>query len=399
MKFMAPLILACLIAAWVSAAADEYPITVLPAEHKSMTDPATGTQLTFLTTDPAKDNNLYFHERSWLADGAVILFNSTRENGGLMGYVVSTGELLRLTTPSGGLGGATAAITGCGFYALRGREAVQFTLKIEPSEDPANTPSKANLVERVICTLPEGSGGTGLNESCDGRHLSIGLSGGVVGAEPAIYIIDIVQGSARELCRPPDPPGYAYHVQWSHTNPNLISYAALAQRLMVVDIRDGIPRNVYKAWPDELVTHESWWVNDQILFCGGVHPYPTEESHVKVLNITTGEVRIIGAGAWWPEASPETIAQYNWWHSDGSDDGRWVVADNWHGDIMLWEAKTTRPRLLTAGHRTYGKGDHPHVGFDRASRAVVFTSHMLGNEDVCIAEIPAAWQSENRQNR
>ena len=72
--------------------------------------------------------------------------------------------------------------------------------------------------------------------------------------------------------------------------------------------------------------------------------------------------------------------------------GRWVAADNWHGDIMLFEGKTSRPRLLTAGHRTYGKGEHPHVGWDRAGRQVVFTSHLLGSPDVCVATVPEAWQ-------
>lgn len=31
---------------------------------------------------------------------------------------------------------------------------------------------------------------------------------------------------------------------------------------MVVDIREGNPRRVYPEWAGELVTHESWWVND-----------------------------------------------------------------------------------------------------------------------------------------
>ncbi len=95
------------------------------------------------------------------------------------------------------------------------------------------------------------------------------------------------------------------------------------------------------------------------------------------------------------EGSPSDIARYNWWHADGSDDGRWIVADNWHGDIALFEGKTTRLRILTSGHRTYGKGNHPHVGFDRAGKSVIFTSHKRGRQDVCIATIPDAWQREN----
>jgi len=380
------------------AAAIEYNIEVLPPEHKKITDPKTGVELTFLTTNPAKDNNLYFHDRSWLADGSVILFTSSRDGGGLMGYLVQTGELLKFTTRKGKLGGATAAVNGAGFYAIRDGEVLQLTLQIEPSDDLQAGPSKATLTERHICDIPKGASGTALNESCDAKYLSVGLTGGEVGDKPAIFIIDIASGEIRELCCPPDPPGYAYHVQWSHTNPNLLSYAGLKQRLMIVDIRDGIPKNIYKARPNELVTHESWWVDDQMIFCGGLHPYPNEDAHVKVIDVKTGVVRIIGAGAWWPEAEPVDLAKRNWWHADGSDDGQWVVADNWHGDIMLFEASTTRPRLLTAGHRTYGKGDHPHPGFDRASKAVVFTSHMLGGENVCVAEIPENWRAEIRQH-
>jgi hypothetical protein len=160
----------------------------------------------------------------------------------------------------------------------------------------------------------------------------------------------------------------------------------------LVDIRAGVPRNVYLAEEGELVTHESWWVNDQLLFCGGKSPTATEVSHVKVLNIYSGQVRIVGAGAGWPEATPAEAARLNWWHAAGSADGRWVAADNWHGDIMLFEGKTTRPHLLTTGHRTYGKGAHPHVGWDRKGEKVVFGSELLGNPNVCVATIPKAWQ-------
>src|SRR6266550_3878147 len=69
-----------------------YPLEVFPTEHKRITDPKTGAELLFLTTAPENDSNLYFHEYSWLADESVILFTSSRTNGGLMGYVTATGE-------------------------------------------------------------------------------------------------------------------------------------------------------------------------------------------------------------------------------------------------------------------------------------------------------------------
>ena len=369
-----------------------YEALVLPAEHRILTDPQTGAELTFLTTAESTDTNLYFHDRSWLSDGSMILFVSNREHGGVMGYIAATGELVSFTTADGALGGATAALTGRRFYAMRGNHVLEVSVEITVPDNPSAKPSEVAVTERMICQLPSVVPNTALNESCDGKRLSLGVRGADTGDKPAILIIEVESGASRELYRFDDPNAYQVHVQWSRTAPHVLSYAGAPQRLMLIDIREGIPRNPYKAWPDELVTHETWWVKDQMLFCGGVHPKPTEDAHVKLLDTHTGEVRIIGEGAWWPEGSDAEIAKHNWWHASGSEDGRWVAADNWHGDIMVFEGKTSRPRLLTAGHRTYGTGEHPHVGWDRAGRQVIFTSHMLGSPDVCVATLPEAWQ-------
>jgi len=404
------------------AAPVPYALEVLPPEHRRMTDPKTGNELLFLSTAPEKDSNLYFHERSWFADESVILFTSSRAKGGLMGYVTATGELIRFNTPEGGVGGATAAAKDNAVLAARGRTIVEIKISIEPSDAPRLHASRITGRERILCTLPDGSPATALNASCDGKYVAFGVTGfSDKKRGPAIYKVDLKTGKFSEVCRLPDPPGYAGHVQWSRTNPNLISfaggrgptgdvtgpvhassgpedYAGRGQRLWVVDIRKGIPRNVYLAQEGELVTHESWWVNDQLLFCGGKSSPPAVLSHVKILNIYSGEVRIGGAGAWWPDASAENAARLNWWHAAGSANGKWIAADNWHGDIMLFEGKTTRPHLLTSGHRTYGQGEHPHVGWDRKGEKVIFVSHMLGDQNVCVAIIPKAWQEEISAN-
>ena len=404
------------VACAATAADTAYPIEVLPPEHQRITDPQTGAELLFLTSGPATNLNLYFHEYSWLADESVILFTSTRAQGGLMGYLTETGELIRFTTPLGKLGGATAAARGNALFAVRGRDVVEIKLAIQPSSLPAARPSRVTATERVLCSLPDGAPSTSLNPSCDGKYVALGVSGFADPTRgPAICKINVKSGKLSDVCRLPQSRGYGGHVQWSRTNPNLISfaggrgptrdiagsartstgpedYAGSEERLWVVDIREGVPRNVYRAEEGELVTHESWWVNDQILFCGGKTPTPAVLSHVKVLDIYSGIVRIAGAGAWWPGALPSEAARLNWWHAAGSANGRWVAADNWHGDIMLFEGKTTRPHLLTAGHRTYGHGEHPHVGWNRKGEKVVFGSHLLGGLNVCVATIPKAWR-------
>ena len=156
--------------------------------------------------------------------------------------------------------------------------------------------SRVTATERVLCTLPDGSPSTSFNPSCDGKYVAFGVTGfSDAKRGPAICKVDLKSGQLSEVCRLPEPPGYGGHVQWSRTNPHLISFAGgrgptkdvagptpiatapedycgRGQRLWVVDIREGIPRNAYLAEEGELVTHESWWVNDQMLFCGGKTP-------------------------------------------------------------------------------------------------------------------------------
>lgn len=372
----------------VAAVAESYTLTVLPTEHERDTDPRSGVELLYLTTDPADETNLYFHERSWLADGSLILFYSEREAGGLMGYVTATGELVRIHSDTGGFVGATAAHQGARVWAMRGDEVLELSITIDTSVSPSSVTAN----ERLVCALPPAKGRTALSESADGKRLAVGATGLPDGGNPAIFVVDAETGVFRIVCRVGDQPGYDGHVQWSRTDPYMLSFAGRFPRLQLLDIRDGRPRSAYSQLENELVTHENWWVNDCILFTGGLHPEPTEDSHVKMLDTKTGEVRIVGVGAWWPGGEDEAVAKQNHWHASGSPDGRWIAGDNWHGDITLFEADTTRPRGLTNGHRIYGGGAHPHVGWDREGKQVVFTSHKRGDANVCVATVPESWQ-------
>lgn len=381
-----------------AAFGDRYALEVFPTEARRMTDAHTGVELLFLTSGPTENQNLYFHQRSWMQDDSVIFFHSRRPRGGLMGYVTATGELVRITASDGrSLRGATAAVKHPAVYAMAGDRVLELRLEMALSKQPEKTRSRIWARERLIAEVPDSIGQ--LNESCDGKFLSLG------GADPerpgswAVFTIGTQDGTVRRVCgMPPGVTTKVSHVQWSITNPFLISFAGAPIRIWVVDIRDGRPWAPYVERTGELVTHESWWINDLILFCGGIHEKPLEDSHVKTLDPRTGEVRIVGEGAWLPGMDSATLAKHNWWHAAGSPDGRWVAADNWHGDIMLFEGLTARPRLLTVGHRTYGGGAHPEVGWDRHGEQVVFGgSYMLGDgTHVCVATIPAAWQEEAR---
>ncbi|UCH36159.1 MAG: hypothetical protein JSV65_07350 [Armatimonadota bacterium] len=373
------------LAVWAHSDDAEYRLPVLPAEHKRVNDPLTGADLLFVTTSPARDHNLYFHQRSWLADDTVLLFTSDRPEGGLMGYLFATGELVRFVTPTGGLGAATAAREGNRVFAARGRDIVELSVVVEPADDPGQMPSTVTATERVICTLPEGAAlQASVTENCDGSLL--GLDVRWPDGKQGIAVANVATGEMREVCR----FDFAGHLQFSMTNPNLVSVAGLESRLVVVDLRSGKPRVVHEQAEGEHVTHECWWVNDSLTFCGG---YRDKESHVKVVDVHTGEVRIAGAGAWvpWVGDGDDVLNRWNWWHAAGHESGRWIVADNWYGDVVVFDGRTTQMHRLTLGHRTYGRGQHPEPGWDRSGTRIVFTSEMLGGVDVCVGTIPDIW--------
>jgi len=399
-----------------------YKLSVFPPEHRLTSDPESGAELNFITSNPAPDINLYYHQRSWLANSAAILFYSQREAGGLMSYRVETGEIVRITGPDGGAcTGATAAIHRNTIFAVWKKQAVEIEPNIEPATCPGKTSAQARI--RILGELgPTTLNYYELNESCDGQYLAYGMMGFGENGGPVIALIDVETGTQRALVALPPDRGPVHHVQWSRSNPYLLSFSSLmepyklragpllpsngptdypnrCQRLWVIDMREGVPRNVYQAVEHELVTHAVWWIDDTILFTGAIQaPVETEWSHVKVLDVRRGDVRILGAGSWWPKATPEEMSHLNWWHPAGSEDGHWVVADNWHGDIMLFEGRTARPHRLTQNHRTYGHGDHPHPGWDRKGNQVIFTSHQQGSADVCVASLPPAWQEHVRSN-
>ena len=364
-----------------------YDLKVFPPEHKHMKDPLTGVDLLFVTTHPDKDVNFYFHERSWLSDGSMLFFTSKRPDGGLMAYLFQTGELVQVKSPAGGIGGATAGRQGAVLYGVRGRDVLKLTFSVEPSQDPLKEPSRVTAAEHVICTAPEELAGVGqLSENSDGTLLSSLGSG-------SILVVDVAAGSIRKVWQ----GDFAGHLQFSRTLPTMLSFAGKENRLMVMDIRDGQPRVLHEQVPGELVTHECWWVNDTLTFCGG---YRDGESAVKVIDYHTGKISIVGTGAWVPwkyedppvEPDPmDLLNRWNWWHACGDENGLWIAADNWYGDIVLFDAKTTQMHRLAIGQRVYSSGEHPHVGWDWKSRQVVFASAMLGNPDVCVATLPETW--------
>jgi len=377
---------------------------VLPAEREVTTDEVSGVTVIFVTTNEADDLNFYFHERSWLPDGSLLIFTSQRTGRAEpFGYVEETGELVRLCPESESAGSAfTAARYTNNLYLVRDGAVYDWAINVVPGTGDGDT--KVTVGERKICDLPSGIRlRSALNDNATGRYLSLGFNRD--GSETdEIIAIEKATGKIVTVAK---VEGDISHVQFSWTNPEMVMFARYnpgGDRAPLTDKESGLDRRQCRFWfadfsdrppwpghwqrPGELVTHECWWVDNLVTFCGG---YRVEESHVKVLDLRTGVIRIIGAGSWWADGTPFELSKRNWWHAAGDPRGRWVAADNWHGDIVLFDARTTEERLVTQGHRTYGGGAHPHVGWAPSGDRVVFASNKRGNADVCIAIIPQEW--------
>ncbi len=363
---------------------------IYPAEHEITTDSETGAKLIFVTTDTSRDNNLYFDWNCWFKDLSMMTFISWRTGRGeLFGYLSGTGELVRLNPQEDVaiITQATVDYKTHDIYVRTDNEIYQWHIQIEFSDDSSK--AKNVLVnERKIVTTPVSSKFfSALSQSADCKYISATIRNEKELTQ-SIIAVNIQTGEITTLLTW-DQTHHFSHVQFSKYNPNLLRFSYYPHRIWMIDTRKpGSAIKVHLQEEGELVTHEDWWVNDQLTFCGG---YRHEQSHLKVIDIHTQKTRILGGGSWLPDKSPFELSQFNWWHASGSQDGKWVAADNWHGHIAIIDERTSHLRLLTKNHRIYGGGDHPHVGWAPDSKSVEFTSHTRGNPDVCIAYLPEAW--------
>jgi hypothetical protein len=373
---------------------DQWTGRIYPPEHKIVIDSTSGAKLIFVTTNPAKDLNFYFDWNCWFKDQSCLFFTSDR-NGKteLFGYVPKTGELICCSPEKEDKNYWFGVVDYQSYdvYMTGNNSMIAWNITIGFNRDSTKV-EKVTVKERTVAKAPEGKKiSSALTQSGDCKYLAVALAPNDRPFEKEIVSVDIRTGKLKLLYAMNDSIPLT-HIQFSKYNPYLLRFAhdgpklPGVHRMWVVDTRKpGIATKIHLQETGELVTHEDWWVNDQLTFCGGYKP---EESHVKLVSIHDQKTRIIGAGAWWEGGKPSEIAKYNWWHASGARDGNWVAADNWHGRIAVIDMRTSHLKILTQNHRIYGRGEHPHVGWAPDSKSVEFTSNQRGNGDVVIAYLP-----------
>ena len=367
---------------------------VYPSEQQIVTDSVSGAKIIFATTNPAKDLNFYFDWNCWFKDQSCMFFTSDRRGKTeLFGYIPKTGELVCFSPDSTvkNYWFATVDFESHDVYMTGNNSVIAWHIDLRFNGDSSRVES-ATIQERIIASAPEGTHYiSALSESADCKFLSIATSPNNNSTHKEIHAVSIDSGKS-SLLYSLESSVPLTHIQFNKYNPYLLRFSYDApklpdiHRMWVVDTRKpGQAEKIHLQETGELVTHEDWWIGDQLTFCGG---YLKEESDVKLVGIHDQKTRIIGKGAWWEGGSPEEISKYNWWHASGARDGKWVATDNWHGRIAIIDMRTSHLRLLTTNHRIYGKGEHPHVGWAPDSKSVEFTSNRRGNADVVIAYLP-----------
>lgn len=375
----------------------EWEAEIYPTEHQITTDSISGAKLIYVTTDGSNDYNLYFDYNCWFKDQSAMFFISDRNGiSELFAYVPKTGELISVKPDRKKNNYWMTTVDFETHHVYVRDDDIIYAWKIDIKFNSDSTKvDKATVKERKIASAPKGTKFySALTQSADRKYLSASITYDDDPDHKEILSFDILSGQLKKLMSFQTETVIS-HVQFNKYNPNYLRFSkdkpgnVGLHRMWVVDVRNpGKAEKIYLQEPQESVTHEDWWVNDQLTFCSG---YRKGEFHVKVINIHDQVARIIGAGSWWENGSKDELAEYNWWHASGSRNGKWVVADNWHGHIGITDARTSHMRLLTKNHRTYGGGAHPHVGWAPDSKSVEFTSHKLGDPNVCIAYLPEVW--------
>ena len=373
---------------------EEWSGRIYPPEHQVMADSTSGAKIIFATTNPGKDLNFYFDWNCWFKDQSCMFFTSDR-NGKteLFGYIPKTGELVCFSPEkiAKNFWFGVVDYQSHDVYMTGNNSLIAWNITINFNADSSKV-KNVSVKERIVTTASDGKNiCSALSQSGDCHYLSVAVAPINHPNDKEILAVDIATGKSGVLYAMHDTIPLT-HIQFSKYNPYLLRFAhdgpklPGVHRMWVVDTRKpGVARKIHLQESGELVTHEDWWVNDQLTFCGGYRP---EESSVKLVSIHDQKTRIIGAGAWWEGGSASELSKYNWWHASGARDGNWVAADNWHGYIGIIDMRTAHLRLLTKNHRTYGRGEHPHVGWAPDSKSVEFTSNQRGNADVVIAYLP-----------
>ncbi|MBW7894448.1 MAG: hypothetical protein H3C27_04975 [Opitutaceae bacterium] len=417
-----------------------------PSEKKVVTDPVTGVELTFLTSEPRGDSKIYQTHHQWTADGEWLVFRSNRVRGQAMAVNEKTGVIVQVT--ENGYTGMLcladhsmnlyfarivdaeppAAVTGAEPStparrpgdALRQVQIVRVDLGQLFADSEAGTVGDATDYEHVCGVIPAAYGAVGdvaLDPTEDfvyfrvagkeyaAQHLPPGtkiepnFGPRNMGAGPTgLAKMDLRTGAVSHIVSVPFQIG---HVQTNPWVPGEIVFCwetggKSPQRTWTVRADGTGLRQLYPEADYEWVTHEAVITKDEVAIAimghrpvGTVDEWGPSGSREKptglgIVNLRTREMRIID----------QTESGSGHWHVHGSPDGRWAVGDDFARNLWLIDRATGERMLLTAGHKETA-ADHIHPTFSADSTRIQFQSAMLSEDNrsmnICVVRVPDTW--------
>lgn len=197
----------------------------------------------------------------------------------------------------------------------------------------------------------------------------------------AVVTFDLTSGKTRVVVEVDFQVG---HFQANPVHPGKIMFCwetggDAPQRTWLVNKDGSGLRPLYKEHYNEWVTHEVWWDADRVLFT--IWPYNDEMRDKPHGVAVTG----IDSGA---EGTMEILSQYPAWHTHGSNNGKWVLGDDFDRNIWLIRPETKERKLLTQGHNGEGFKTHPHASFTPDGNGLVFNSSKYGKNQIFYMPLP-----------
>jgi len=418
--------------------------TRFPPEKKVVTDPVTGTKLTFLTSNPAGDSKIYQTHNQWTADGNWVIFRSNRVRGEAFAVNEKSGDIVQVSE-GGFTGMLNVARKSMKLYFMRntprepgsttrvGGEVQVMEVDLEKlfSDSKTGKLKQASEYQRICGTTPSemGAGGdmaldadeetvyfrVGKGESAkhlpEGTKIEANFGPRNMGAGPSgIGKMNLKTGECGFVIAVPFQIG---HIQTNPWVPGEIVFCwetggKAPQRTWTV-LADGTGlRPLYPESEYEWVTHESVISKDEVAIAIMGHrkigtpalpsdpknpgqevawgPSGTREkpTGLGIVNLRTREMTIAG----------QTPSGSGLWHVNGSSDGRWAVGDDFSRGIYLIDRHTHEMIQLSTGHKETAS-DHPHPTFSADGTRIEIQSAMLSEDNksmnICIIPVPEVW--------
>ena len=415
-----------------------------PSEKKIITDPVTGTPLTFLTSTPGGDSKIYQTHNQWTSDGQWLIFRSNRVKGGeAMAVNENTGEMVQVSE-GGYTGMLSVARKSMKLYFMRNEktdtigvtpgdtarrrvqrpvQVIEVDLEKLFADSKAGTLKKAEVYQSVCGTTPKEMGAGGdmaldgdeewvyfrVNTQEAAKHLAPGtklennFGPRNMGAGPSgIAAMNIKTAAIKYVVSVPFQIG---HIQTNPWVPGEIIFCwetggKSPQRTWTVMSDGSGLRPLYPESEYEWVTHEAVISKDEVAMAiMGHRKIPgsnkNAEAGTPVSGANPGQ-----EAAWGPSGTREkptglaivnlrtremviagqTKSGSGLWHVSGSPDGRWAVGDDFARNIYLIDRHSNEMILLSAGHKT-SAADHPHPTMSPDGTKIEIQSAMLSADN------------------